>query len=154
MPYRLVAASLALLLATLFTAVPAAAQGRGRGGRTPASATNPNDPFDQTPNSGRISGTVRTMAGHPVSDAHIEVRDVQRGNRSGTAQADTLGSFALYNSSPGAYEVTVSSGVTESHERVTVNSVSRDSNIDFRLDATPNSGPKSGDGSTISLSQY
>lgn len=155
MSYRLVAASLALFLATLFTAAPAAAQGRG-GRRSPATASNPNDPFNESPTSGRIMGTVRTMDGHPVGDAHVEVRDVERGNRSGTVQTDSGGTFALYNISPGTYEVTVSSGVTEGHERVTVSSISRDANVDFRIDLAPsnNNSPKSGDGSTISLSQY
>ncbi len=108
-------------------------------------------PFGDTMGVGRISGTVRTLDGHPVADANVEVRDVERGSRSVSGRTDSQGSFSISNVAPGSYEVTVSMGVDEAHERVQVTSVG-DSTVNLRL-PRKDAGEPGGKGSTVSFSQ-
>ena len=53
--------------------------------------------------------------------------------RTSRRSSDSSGSFALYNISPGTYDVTVSSGTAETHERVQVGAAYADSASDIRL---------------------
>jgi Flp pilus assembly protein TadD len=120
----------------------------------PGGYSNPaSDPFGgSSPGFGQIIGTVRTLDGHGVSNAHIEARDIQQGTRSVYGQSDSGGSFALYNISPGTYEVMVTSGLSEAHERVEVIGSSGEARVDIHLPSPAES--KGGSGSTISYSQY
>lgn len=146
---RRVAAALALFFALFFVAAFASAQDRG--GRVGAL---PSDPRADSIGSGRIIGTVRTADGHSIEDATIEARDVEQGTRHVSGHTDSRGSFALYNISPGTYEVTVIAGAREARERVRVASTAGEATVNFRL-ADPSHGePKSGTGSTISFAQY
>jgi len=153
MSYRLAAASFSLLLGTFLIAAPTVAQNR----HEPQQNTSglPGNPFnDSAPDafsSGRITGTVRTFDGHAIGNARIEARDVERGTTYFTARSDSSGSFALYNISPGTYDVTVSAGSNETHERVQVESGLANSSVDIRLGNKP-AGP--GSGETVSLAQY
>lgn len=150
MPCRLVTAF--LFFATLFTTAPSLAQGRSEPRH--GSSSDSLDPFGSSMGTGRITGTVRTFDGHAVDNATVDARESGPGNQHFTGRSDSSGSFALYNISPGTYEVTVSMGVNEARERVQVGSMSGDSNVDFRLANKSAGEPKAGNGSTISLSQY
>jgi len=153
MYYRLATASFSLLLGTLLIAAPTVAQNRHD--PQPSASGLPGNPFDNSAadgfSSGRITGTVRTFDGHAIGNAKIEARDVERGTTYFTALSDSRGSFALYNISPGTYDVMVSAGTDVTHERVQVESGTANSNVDIRLGNKP-SGP--GIGETVSLSQY
>lgn len=86
-----------------------------------------------------------------MRDAKIEARETGRGKTFFETQSDSSGSFALYNISPGTYDLTISSGTNEAHEQVQVNSAFDSSSVDVRLGnktASPGGGP------TVSLSQY
>ncbi len=91
----------------------------------------------------------------PSPTPRLRPGTVDRGTTYFTALSDSSGSFALYNISPGTYDVTVSAGSDETHERVQVESGLASSNVDIRLGNKP-SGPASGPGSgaTVSLAQY
>lgn len=157
MSHRLATASFSLLLGTLLIATPTVAQDRHYPQQSASGL--PGNPFDNSVpdgfSAGRITGTVHTFEGRAVSNARIEARDVGRGTIFVTALSDSSGSFALYNISPGTYDVTVSAGNDVTHERVEVESGSANSNVDIRVGNKPSepaSGP--GGGETVSLSQY
>lgn len=151
---RWVPTSLSLVLGTSLIAVPAVAQYRT--GPRPGPPNFSASPFDNPTggfNSGRITGTVRTADGHAVSNAKIEVNEIGGRNTFASVRSDSKGSFALYNISPGTYEITASAGVNEAHERVEIGPMSGDSSVDFRLaNKTGDSVP--GSGSTVSFSQF
>jgi tetratricopeptide (TPR) repeat protein len=156
MYYRLVVASLSLFLATSFLSNSVVAQNRG--GRrldAPSLSSVPHvDPLGDSGASARISGTVRSYDGHALENANIEARDVEGRNRFISARSDSDGSFALYNISPGNYDVTVTNGVDEANQRVRVSS-SGEVTVDFRLaNGSSGDGHKAGNGSTVSLSRY
>jgi hypothetical protein len=153
MSYRWAAAPLALLFGTLFIAAPAVAQDRLDPRQSaPGFSSNPfNDPAIDNFSSGRIIGTVHTFNGHAVANARIEACEVDRGTTYFTTQSDPSGSFALYNVSPGTYDVTVSAGANEAHEQVQVGPAFANSSVDFHL-ADKTAGP--GSGPTVSLSQF
>jgi hypothetical protein len=154
MPYRFAAASVSLLLGVLFIGTSTFAQVRHDPRQNSADfSSDPfNDPSPNGFNTGRITGTVRTFDGHAISNAKIEAREIERGTTYFTALTDSSGSFALYNISPGTYDVTISSGTDEAHERVQVGAAYADSSLDVRLGnkiaTVPGSGP------TVSFSQY
>jgi len=154
MSYRFVAVSFTLFAASIVAAMPAVAQYRQNNRQ---SSTNQGDSqFADTfgsSNTGRINGTVRTFDGHAVSDAGIEVHDIEHGSNRYTVRTDASGSFALYNIPPGNYEITATSGVDEVHERTQVTASSLEANVDLRMGGK-SSEPRVGTGSTISLSQY
>jgi thioredoxin-like negative regulator of GroEL len=154
MHYHFAAAPVSLLLGVLFIGVPTLAQDRQDPRRgTPDFSSDPfNDPSPDGFNTGRITGTVRTFDGHAVSNAKIEARGIERGTTYFTALSDSSGSFALYNISPGTYDVTVSSGTDEAHERVQVGAAFADSGLDIRL-GNKIASPR-GSGPTVSFSQY
>jgi tetratricopeptide (TPR) repeat protein len=150
MSYRKVEALLALFLATFCVTALAPAQDRS----TPGHGAAFGDPFGDSDGSGRITGTVRTADGHAVANANVEARDIDRGTQQASGRTDSRGSFALYNISPGTYDVTVTAGVNEAHERVQVASMSGDASVDFRLADRSLGAPKTTSGSTVSLAQY
>jgi Flp pilus assembly protein TadD len=154
MPCRWVPASLSLVLGTLLITTPAVAQYRDPRQGSPNFSANPFDnPTTGGFGTGRITGTVRTADGHVVSNAKIEVHEVGRRSTFLSVRSDSSGSFALYNISPGNYEVTASNGIEEAHQRVEVGQMSGVSSVDFRLaNKAGGSGPESG--STVSLSQF
>lgn len=153
MSYRLVVASLSLFLATSLLSDSVVAQNRGD--RRQGATSMPSAPFgDPHGSSGSacISGTVRTYDGHAVKNASIHALDVEGKSSSIDARSDSYGSFALYDMSPGNYEVTVASGGEQASQRVYVG-YSGDVIVDFRL-ANDADGHKGGNGSPVSLSQY
>lgn len=151
---RWVAAFLSMVLGALLMVAPAIAQSRTDHRQNPPDFSS--GPFDDPSaggfGSGRITGTVRTLDGHVVSNANIQARGVGRTSAFLSARSDSNGSFALYNISPGTYEVTASAGNDEAHEQVEINSISSDASIDFRL-RNKAEGSVPGSGSTVSISQ-
>ncbi|HVJ06130.1 MAG TPA: carboxypeptidase regulatory-like domain-containing protein [Candidatus Saccharimonadales bacterium] len=150
---RMVVAS--LFLATVCMSVSSDAQRRSDPQRDMHPSSQPGDPsLAEGASLANISGTVRTMDGRVVQDARIELRDTARGNQTVTAHSDAGGSFALYNILPGDYEITASSGISESRERVRIDSMAHASTVELRL---PNKSPaevRVNGGSTVSVSQY
>jgi Tfp pilus assembly protein PilF len=150
MHHGLVPKFLSLLFAISLTASPVCAQSH-------LNPRNDNgvfgDPFGDSAATGRISGTVRTFDGHTINNANIEARNVEQGNRSSTTHSDSRGFFALYNISPGDYEVTASNGISEAHARVQVSRIFVEASVDFRLPQSIEK-LKTGNGSTVSFSQY
>ena len=152
-PNRMVAAS--LFFATLCLSAPAQAQRPSDPRRNMPTSSQQEDPsFGDGANLASISGTVHTMDGLAVQDARIELRDTARGSRSVTAHSDASGSFALYNILPGDYEITASSGTSESRDRVRIDSMSHASTVDFRLPSKSDAEVRVDGGSTVSVSQY
>ena len=151
MSRRLVAHTLSLFFAALL-ATPAAVTQNRSPGETPFH-DDPLSRLGDNSSSGRITGTVRTFDGHAVNNANIQVRDLVRGGRVISAQTDASGSFALYNISPGSYEITATSGVDEAQAHVQLNSTAGETDVDLRL--RNKAGSESlASGATVSLSQF
>lgn len=121
----------------------------------PSSQIDTSDPVGLSFNSGRVTGTVRTTDGHPVSGASIELRDVGRDSELFSARSESNGSFALYNIPTGTYELDITSGSNDASERIDVGPASSNESLNIRLpDASSPSASKAGSDSTVSLSQY
>ncbi|HET9697262.1 MAG TPA: tetratricopeptide repeat protein [Terriglobales bacterium] len=65
-----------------------------------------------------LSGTVRDNAGNAVSNAHIEIRDVQSGRIVGSTYTSPNGRYEAFNLPRGDYEITASVGIIESRARL------------------------------------
>lgn len=156
MSKRRLAASLLVLLFAILPLRLAQAQGgranaqRGMG----SSSLDPDDPFDgpSAAGGGQISGTVRTFDGHGVAGASIEARNLERGSVFLTARSDSKGRFTMRGLQRGSYEVTVTSGLEQASERVTVSS-SGDFVVDFRLSQQADAASNSGN-SSVSVPQF
>jgi Flp pilus assembly protein TadD len=149
---RLAAAS--IVLATLCMSVPAEAQRPSDAQRGMPYPSQQGDPFGDSSGIGSISGIVQTMDGHAVQDAAIELHDTGRGTRTISGRTDASGTFALYNIPPGDYEITASSGTSETRERVRVDSTSRASTVELRMSNKSDGQLRVDNGATVSISQY
>ena len=78
-----------------------------------------------------LSGNVVTLDGHPVRDAHIEVRDLMTGSIVTSGYSLPNGSFSFNDLSAGSYEVRAMSGLQEGRERVDLGGV--DPQVTLRL---------------------
>ena len=140
-----------VLFFTILSCLPALAQGgRANGQRGMGnSPLDPGSPFDgpSVAGGGQISGTVRTFDGHGVADATIVARDLERTSVFITTRSDASGRYAMHGVQAGSYDLTVTSGLEQASERVTV-SGSGSSIADFRL---PDRAASS---SSISFLQY
>lgn len=71
-------------------------------------------------NFGTITGSLLTIDGRPISNAQIELQDVNTGGVVASTYSKTNGSFGFYNVPLGQFEVLASRGVDQAHERVRV----------------------------------
>ena len=96
-----------------------------------------------------LSGTVRDNSGHGVSNAHIEVREIQSGRMVGSVYTASNGRYELFNLPRGEYEITASVGIIESRSRLELD-MPRE--LDFHLitNAETAGAPQT---SSVSLSQ-
>jgi Tfp pilus assembly protein PilF len=154
MSSHLVAASLTLFLfSTLFTHA-AVAQMRPGSQRDPT-MNDTNDPSgdDRGFGLGHITGSVRTYDGHPVANAVIEARDIDRGSVLQTARSGTSGFFTLNNLPSGSYDVTVTAGIEQAHEQIRISGTLGDPSVDFRLSNDLAAGPANRNAPSVSISQ-
>ena len=139
MSYRLAAASFSLLLARCCSSLPpsrriATSPGRAR----PASPTIPlMIPRSTASPREELPAPFAPSTDMPSATPKSRPATVDRGTTFYTTHSDSSGSFALYNIPPGTYDVTVSSGVDEAHERVQVGPAIGDSTVDIRLANKP-----------------
>jgi Flp pilus assembly protein TadD len=69
---------------------------------------------------GSISGTVRTIDDHAVSDARIEIRSLRTGQVVASGFSTQSGNFEVSNLPAGSYDVIATSGLLEARESVQV----------------------------------
>lgn len=96
-----------------------------------------------------LSGTVRDSSGHGISNARIEIRELQTGRTVGSVYTTTSGRYEIFNLPRGEYEVSASLGIYESRSRLDVD-MPRE--LDFRL-MTNSEAAGNPRGSSVSLSQ-
>ena len=80
---------------------------------------------------GSLTGSVRGVNEQPISNARVELRDIGTASNSSSTYTRENGVFEMYNIKPGEYEVVVTSGTAETHERVTVTSA--EASVSMRL---------------------
>jgi tetratricopeptide (TPR) repeat protein len=77
-----------------------------------------------------LSGSVRDNSGHGISNAHIEIREIQSGRMVASVYTSTNGRYEAFNLPRAEYEVTASVGIIESRTRLELD-MPRE--LDFRL---------------------
>lgn len=136
-----------LLNVCLFLCIAANAQGN-------LDALGSNDPLNAPKarfagHSSSISGTVRTFLGQPVFDARVQIHDVQDGRIIATGYSNRGGAFEIMSVPTGSYEVVTTSGILESHDRVSVEGV--DAEVGIRLPQSETS--EAGGRDTVSVAE-
>ena len=99
---------------------------------------------------GTLSGAVRTIDGHGVADARVEVRDVASGSVTASGYTNFNGGFEFQNIAAGSYDVVATSGVDEARESVSVQGEL--ASVTLRMPRVA-SASAAGDGSTVSVAQ-
>jgi Tfp pilus assembly protein PilF len=96
-----------------------------------------------------IAGTVRTLNDTPVNNARVEVHDSRTGQYVNGSYTNDNGSFELTNIPNGNYDVTITQGLHESRELVTVQGLPVTLTVRLPIDNTP----RAGNNNTVSVSE-
>jgi Flp pilus assembly protein TadD len=110
------------------------------------SRTSLNNRFDAMSLSS-VSGVVIGMDGRPLSNAVIQLQDVDSGSVLTSVQSSVNGAFSFSNIPVGNYEVVANLGVDQAHERVRCSH--SDTPVILRLNTA--STPEPGSGNTVSV---
>lgn len=108
--------------------------------------TNLNNRFEAMSLSS-ISGIVVGMDGRPLTNAVVQLQDVDTGSVLTSVQSAANGNFSFSNIPEGNYEVVANLGVDQAHERVRCSH--SDTPVTLRLNTT--SSPEPGAGNTVSV---
>jgi tetratricopeptide (TPR) repeat protein len=96
-----------------------------------------------------ISGTVRTVSDSPVGNARVEVHDSRTGQYVNGSYTNDNGTFEITNIPNGSYEVTITQGLHESREQVTLQGLPVALSVRLAIDNTP----RGGNSNTISVAE-
>lgn len=100
---------------------------------------------------GSISGKVSSLAGAPLSNAQVQLRNMSGGGAAVTTYTDGAGAFTFDGVPAGAYEVVAFSGIYQASDRIEVNSMPVSTLLRVPVPDKPADGAGS---NTISVAQY
>jgi Flp pilus assembly protein TadD len=99
-----------------------------------------------------FSGTVVGSDGRPVSNARVELRNLQTGSTLASGYTTSGGSFEFENIPPASYEVSASQGLSEARERVTVSDTGNP--VTIRLGTSDAVASQADGEASVSVAEY
>jgi tetratricopeptide (TPR) repeat protein len=105
----------------------------------------------KTPALNTVSGVVIGLNGAPIADARVELRNENTGYTIASGYTNASGAFEFASLASAAYEVIVSSGIAEAHERVSPEGAI---GLRIRLDNSNQRAAQADGNATVSVAEY